>query len=300
MILVTGGTGVMGSVLVKRLCASGSPVRVLTLPNDRFVSRLDGLKVDLRYGDIADASSLSGICEGVTTVLHLAAVVIAFDDAVYDGVNTGGTRNVVSEAGRSGVKRIVHVSSASVVYPRTTAYSRSKRECERIVRESGLSWTIVRPTLVYDKGHGGEEFDGFLDYLRKFPVVPFIGAGAAKKRPVFVGDIIDGLTAACSDSRPSGAVYNLSGGESISIEAFARLCLRLMGMERKPIVHLPVGLCMMMSRIMEATMKRPPLRWPVIAGITQDADLDPADSVRDLGYRPARVSEMLPRCFPRT
>jgi hypothetical protein len=46
-------------------------------------------------------------------------------------------------------------------------------------------------------------------------------------------------------------------------------------------------------------MKRPPLRWQVIAGMTQDADLDPSEARRDLGYRPSNVRERLPACFPR-
>jgi hypothetical protein len=92
-------------------------------------------------------------------------------------------------------------------------------------------------------------------------------------------------------------VYNLSGAEPISMRDFARLCLTLLGRERKPVVSVPVWACRVLAAVMKVVMKRPPLRWPVIAGVTQDADLDPAGAMADLGYRPARVSERLPRCF---
>jgi hypothetical protein len=51
---------------------------------------------------------------------------------------------------------------------------------------------------------------------------------------------------------------------------------------------------------MKKVMKYPPLRWNMIAGATQDADLDPADAVRDLQFKASRITETLPRCFPRT
>ena len=76
MILVTGGAGVMGSRLVRGLVEAGNPVRVLTLPNDPLVSRLDGLGVDIRYGDVSKRETLEGLLDGVRTVYHLAAVLL--------------------------------------------------------------------------------------------------------------------------------------------------------------------------------------------------------------------------------
>jgi NADH dehydrogenase len=298
-ILITGGTGVMGSVLVKKLTAAGNRVRVLTLPNDPGAARAKELGADVRFGNIADAASLSGICDGIDTVYHLAAIIIAFDDALYEKINTGGTANIAAEAKKAGVKRFIHVSSASVLYPKPTPYSSSKRKCEEIVRQSGMQWTIVRPTLVYDRGKGGQEFDILLDYLRKFPVVPFIGSGKSLKRPVFVDDIIDGLFALCDNPNAAGKIYNFSGAEAISIFDFCRLCLKLMGTPGKPAVKIPVWLCLLLAWGMKLVMKRPPLRWPVIAGITQDANLHPAEAQRDLGYNPIKVTEKLPECFPR-
>jgi nucleoside-diphosphate-sugar epimerase len=299
MVLITGGAGVVGSALVRRFVQAGESVRVLTLPGDKGADAVTALGAEVRFGDVSDAATLEGLCDGVRTVYHLAAVIIAFDDDVYRRVNVDGTANMLSVAGRAGVRHFVHVSSASVVYPRTTAYSRSKRVAEHLVQESGLDYTIVRPTLVYGT-RGGEEFDQFLAYLHRFPVVPFIGAGKAKKRPVYVEDVIDGLAALHGASVALGKTYNLSGAESISIMRFARLCLELSGEGRKVVVQVPVWMCHVASVLMGAVMKRPPLRWPVIAGVTQDADLDPRSAVEEIGYRPQRVSEKLPECFPRT
>ena len=91
------------------------------------------------------------------------------------------------------MRHFVYVSSASVVYPRLTPYGRAKLDAEKLVAdERRFAHTIVRPTLVYDET-GGQEFMLFRRYLRRFPVVPFIGPGSARKRPVFSEDVVDGL-----------------------------------------------------------------------------------------------------------
>ena len=102
MILVTGGAGVMGSRLVRGLVEAGNKVRVLTLPNDPFVKRLDGLDVDIRYGDVSDRSSIETLCDGVKTVYHLAAVLLSRDPAVFQRVNVNGTQNLVELAVQPG------------------------------------------------------------------------------------------------------------------------------------------------------------------------------------------------------
>jgi NADH dehydrogenase len=273
---------------------------VLTLPGDK---NAEGLRkvydVDVRYGSIADIGACRGLCDGVDTVLHLAAIIITNDESLYTSINAGGTRNMVAQAAGAGVAHFIHVSSASVLYPKPTPYSISKRLAEDLVRKSKASWTIVRPTLVYGKT-GGQEFDMFLSYLKRFPIVPFIGSGRALKRPVFVDDVVDGLVKLACMKTGKNAVYNMSGATSLSILDFSRLCLTLMGKERKPIVHLPVWLCAALAAVLKRTMRDPPLKWSVIAGVTQDADLDPSGAMKDLGYAPRGVEQMLPQCFPRT
>jgi nucleoside-diphosphate-sugar epimerase len=293
MILVTGGAGVMGRRLVRGLVEQGHRVRVL----DRPGTRLDGEDAELVHGDVTDPRSLEGRFDGVDTVFHLAAILIAHDPAAFERVNVGGTRNVLAAARAAGVKHFIMVSSASVVYPETTAYSRSKRECERMVREqSDMQWTIIRPTLAYNE-HGGEEFRMFLDYLRKYPVVPFIGRGRALKNPVHVDDLMRGFLAVVGNPVAYGKAYNFSGGEEISIWDLAHLMLKHQRIS-KPFVALPVPLCTKVARLLEGRMARPPLTWNVIAGITQDANLDNSEARRDLGYAPVGVREGLEQCFP--
>ena len=86
----------------------------------------------------------------------------------------------------------------------------------------------MRPTLVYDET-GGQEFMLFRRYLRRFPVVPFIGPGSARKRPVFSDDVVDGLARIVGNPVCFGKTYNLSGPEPITLRALGKLILELEG-----------------------------------------------------------------------
>ena len=295
-ILVSGGTGVMGSRLVHALVKSGWEVRVLTLPNDPLVSRLKGVDCDIFYGDIQDAHSLKGAFKGIDTVYHLAAIIIAQDPALFKKININGTENMVKEAASAGVRHFIYVSSASVVYPLATPYSRSKRECEKIVKEQkAMHYTIVRPTLVYEK-NGGLEFMMFMDYLLKYPVVPFIGRGRALKNPVDVNDLMKGLIALAGNEKCFGKIYNFSGGKAISIWDLGHLMLGYKG-KRKPFLPIPVWICRLLAAGMKRVMKKPLLTWNVIAGITQDANLDHSSATEDIGYNPVGIHEGLKKYF---
>lgn len=297
-VLITGAAGVLGTRLVARLRKAGHEVRALVLAGDPGRAQLERLGSEVREGDIREPRSLVGLCDGIDVVYHLAAIIIAYDSTLFTRVNLDGTAHVLAEADRAQVRHFVYVSSASVTYPLRTPYAESKLRAEQLVQARAGAFTIVRPTLVYDE-HGGLELRMFRDYLERFPVVPFIGAGHARKRPVWSEDIVSGLAALCGNERALGKTYNFSGGEAISMRDFARLLLRH-GRGERPFVHLPVGLCRAIARVLALCMAEPPLTPNAIAGIVNDADLDPADATRELGYQPIGVRAGFARCFPLT
>jgi NADH dehydrogenase len=296
-VLVTGAAGVMGRHLVSGLLERGFSVRCLVLPKDPERSRLEQLGAEIREGNICDAASLSGLCADVDTVYHLAALILSRDPSVFQRVNRDGTANMVAEARAASVRHFIYVSSASVTYPRRTPYAESKWQAEQLVAsETAFAHTIVRPTLVYDE-HGGQEFVLFERYLKRFPIVPFIGAGNARKRPVWAADVMDGLLRLAGNAESHGKLYNFSGKDSISMRDFAHLILQKSGSDRS-FLHLPVWLCHALAFVLSLCMKNPPLTSSAIAGIVNDADLDPEQAMRELGYHPLGVRDGFARCFP--
>ncbi|HVT09132.1 MAG TPA: NAD(P)H-binding protein [Polyangia bacterium] len=293
-VLVTGAAGEVGRRLVSRLARDGWRVRALVLPKDPLRARLDGTGAEIVEGDIRAPETLPPATAGVHAVAHLAAVILARDPRDYDAVNRRGTANLVAAAAAAGVRHFVYVSSASVVYPRLTPYGRAKLDAETIVAaETRLAHTIVRPTLVYDET-GGQEFMLFRKYLRRFPVVPFVGPGAAKKRPVYSDDVVDGLARIVGNPVCFGKTYNLSGPEAITLRDLAKLVLQLEGASR-PFLHVPLPVCRALAEVLSRVMPNPPLTPYAVAGFTNDADLDCGTATADFGYAPRGVREGLAR-----
>jgi len=296
MILVTGGAGVLGSRLVKGLAARGHKVRVLTLAGDPFVTRLDGTNCEIAYGDVADARSLDGVFDGVRTVYHLAAVIIARDPDTLRRINVEGTRNMVEGAERAGAEHFIYVSSISAAAPEGSDYAQSKLQAEAIVKSrKSMRHTIVRPSLIYGKDQG-QEFMMFMESLLKYPVVPFVGRGLARKNPVLADDVVTGLIPIAGNPKTYDKTYSFVGGEEITIYDLARLMLACRGIS-KPIFRIPLPLCRLAAFVMEKTMKNPPLTRYAISRIEHDAPFSIAEARADLGYDPIGVTEGLRRCY---
>ncbi|HHN45892.1 MAG TPA: NAD-dependent epimerase/dehydratase family protein, partial [Planctomycetes bacterium] len=284
-ILVTGGAGGIGSRLVEKLAAAGHKTRALILPADPLKNRLAGINCEIVEGDVAAADTLAGALAGIDTVYHLAAVIVSTDPAAFGKINAAGTANVVKAATAAGARHFIYVSSASVTYGKPTPYAKSKMAGEDAVRNApGLPWTIVRPTLVYDR-EGGLEMEMFLNYLKKFPVVPFVGMGRARKRPVYAGDMIDGLARIAGNERTYGKTYNFSGGETVTMLELARLLLEHEGLKRM-ILPLPEVMWMAAAAVVGAFTGSAVLVRQGIRGFIEDADLDNAEALRDIGFNP--------------
>lgn len=290
MILITGGAGNMGRRLALALAEKGFRVRALCLPDDPGTARLAGCPVEVRSGDITRRETLAPALKGVRVVFHMAAVLIASGDPdLLDTVNSDGTRNLVAAAEAEGVEQFIYVSSISVEYPASNAYSRSKARGEEWVKRSSIPFTIIRPSLAYQDG-GALEFMRFADHLRRpGPVVWLPAGGRALKSPVHIDDLVAGFLALPGNPIALGKTYAFSGGESLTLKEMARLLLIHMG-RPKPIWSIPGWLCLPGIAVMwvwsKAAGRENPFTWQTYTGLVQDAAPSHQAASEDLGYRP--------------
>jgi len=170
-ILVTGGTGLVGSRLLKRLVESGAACRALVRAGKELPAGV--VPVD---GDILDPLSLAKAVEGVSAIVHLAAVFRTSDTDLIWKVNLEGTRNLIDAAKAHAPDARFIMASTILIYDAngtrpgreddasepTTAYPASKLAAERALRESGLNWSVLRFPFVYG------DRDGHMETLPKF------------------------------------------------------------------------------------------------------------------------------------
>ncbi len=287
----------MGRRLAAGLTALGQKVRIISLPGDSLGEKARKEGADVFFGDITRKGDVQAAFADVDCVYHLAAIILSpHKKALFGAVNYQGTRNMVELSSEHGVEQFIYVSSASVAYTSSNHYSRSKKMAEDFVRASSIKCKVVaRPTLAYERG-GAQEFMYFAHYLKKFPVIPFIGPGTALKRPVYVQDIIHALTAMLHNDKCCDKVYDLAGSETLTIKQVAHQILSHMGTP-KPFIHLPVWFCRILAAAAEfgaqRTGRQPLLTWQTITGMTQDANPDITPACKDLGYNPIGFTEGL-------
>jgi len=237
-VFVTGGTGFVGSHLVNALRARGDTVTCM-VRRPALVKPLGwGSEVRLVRGDLDDDTALREGCAGAEVVFHVAGKIVARSAAEFMATNRDGTANILEAARDAGVARFVFVSSLAVAGPTTighpidetrppapiTDYGRSKLAAEVLVRAMPLSWTIVRPPVVY-----GEWDRATLKVfqLARRGVVPVFGDGSQELSVIHAEDLARSLIAAAVSPRAAGHVYfaahpTITTSRAFVLEAGAR------------------------------------------------------------------------------
>jgi len=247
MILVTGGTGFVGSHLLDTLAARNQPVRSLVRPTRRPRHLPRG--VESCPGDLTTGLGLEDALRGVDTVIHVAGVIKALTPAGYFAGNAAATETLV-RALRGRPVRLVHVSSLAAIGPSldgapvgedspphpVSTYGKSKLEGERVVRALVPDAIIVRPPVVYGPRDAGV-FPILKTVARGFQVE--IAGGERRFSAIYVQDLVDGLIAAANSARAAGRAYFLAHPQSVSWTEFDATAARIMG--RKPrVLRVPI------------------------------------------------------------
>ena len=191
-VLVTGGTGLIGDSVVRALHRRGHSVRVLTRHAGRD-QRWWPTGVDGWAGDVADERTVRGSAADCEAVIHIAGIVSEEPPSrTFQRVNIDGTRYVVLEAERSGVRKLIYVSSLGADRG-TSKYHKSKFVAEEVVRTFSRDWLVLRPGAVY--GPGDEHLSMLLRMVRTLPVIPTIGSGEREFQPIWHEDFAHALVA---------------------------------------------------------------------------------------------------------
>jgi len=294
-ILVTGGTGAVGQLLLPRLKEKGHSIKLLVLSDDPCLESIIDPEVEICIGDITDIRSLEKHFENIDSVIHLAAEILnPRNPKKLWNVNVNGTQNLLNLCNKGNILHFVYISSISVTYPLSNHYSRSKIAAEKLVTGYTVgNQTIIRPSLVYCE-NGGQEFKIFVEHLKRYGIIPFIGNGKVKKAPVFLEDMVQAISQIPGNPRTFGKIYNLASNEPVSLRTMADLLLRHMG-KPKYIFAVPVFLCRIISKlsliISKITVMSPLLTQQTITGLTQDAVSDTSLAEADLKFTPRNFSK---------
>jgi dihydroflavonol-4-reductase len=263
-ILVTGATGSIGSVLVKRLCESGQSVRAIVRNPHKATTLMGMTNVEIFPGDLNKPDSLHGCADGCSQVYHCAAKLKGSDWAESYATNVIGTQAIIDEAVRAGIERLIYTSTIGVyglskveIITEETPWSKynqpyfkTKQEAEQIVWKAAdkIPITIARLGDVFGPG----QITWTIELIQKSKqglLPPPLNSESGFLNPIYIDNLVDALLLMGSHPSAVGQVFNVIDGTPIRSSDYFRRVARMTG---KPAMALPAFVMIGASALMRA------------------------------------------------
>ena len=274
--LVTGATGFTGSYVVPLLLQQGARVRCLV----RKSSDTDALpigRIELAYGDLENRTSIEQALHGIDTLVSIASL------------GFGHAPNIVSAAVAACVPRALFISTTAI-FTTLNAASRSVRlAAEATIRNSGLAYTILRPTMIYGSSRD-RNMCRLVRYLRRWPVFPVIGDGEYLQQPVYVGDVANAVVQSLATSRTVGRSYSVSGAQPLTFNQIVDTICELLGRNVRT-VHLSLAPVVAALTALEHLPLPLPIKAEQALRLNENKAFDFVEAARDFGYQPRSFAE---------
>ncbi len=246
-IFITGGTGFVGGHLVRELLSRGHQLRLLV--HGRKQSREQSL--ELVEGDITRPESFLHSAAGCDALINLVGIIREFPSRgiTFERLHLQATANAVAAAQAAGIRRYLQMSALGTRPDAVSGYHTTKWRAEVCVRESGLDWTIFRPSLIFGPK------DAFVNMLaanlRLSPVMPVIGSGTYRLQPIHGDDVARCFAMALEKPETSGQVYSLCGNDRLTYVELLDAIAAAMGKAAPLKPHAPLGLMKLIIPFMQ-------------------------------------------------
>jgi len=252
-VFVTGATGFVGPKIANAIADAGHEVRVL----ERTPGAAVGLRAEAVRGDLTDAESLRRAVEAIEVVVHLVAIRQGPADQ-FQRVMIEGTRNLIA-ACDSGVSRFVLMSALGTTEETKdlVPYFDAKWTEEQDVKASGLEHVIYRPSFIF--GRDGGLLPTFMKLARLSPVTGVVGSGERRLQPIWIDDVAAYFAAAVEKPEAANRTFELGGPDVVTWNELWRRVRAVLGIRRRPTVHMPTRL----MRIPAALTERLPGNIPL-------------------------------------
>lgn len=294
-LLITGFTGFIGRHLVKRLDSSKyDQVYCLSRHARPTATSLSHRAIfQVIPGTILNPKDYASHLGSVDTVIHLAAATGKRPAAEYFAVNTEGTRILLEECLRAGVRRFLHVSSIAVKYRDKSRYyyAQSKELAECAVKQWGIAYTIVRPTIVI--GADSPIWQS-LSRLGRSPITPIFGTGKNLIQPIYIDDLVDCLLLILDQDMFLNDTVELGGPEKITLEEFLAAAHSAYHGKKPRTVHLPLTPLFCSLSILESSFYSIlPITVGQLAAFYNDSTIEENELFQQRKPHMRRVKEML-------
>ncbi|HEY0242815.1 MAG TPA: complex I NDUFA9 subunit family protein [Gemmatimonadaceae bacterium] len=283
-VVVTGAAGLVGTRTCTLLAERGWKVRALVRNPTKAAEQLGHLSLEIRSGDIRDADSMRSALHGASALIHLAAIAIEKKGETYEDTNTAATKTILDAARAASVDRIIYMSQNGADSKSPFRFLRSKGAAEDLVTQSGMLWTVIRPSVIF--GPDDEFVNVLARLVRLSPVIyPLPGGGTARFQPIAVGDVAQAVVKCLEDRSTVGRTYSIGGPAPLTLREMTERILVAMNASRI-LVGVPVAALRPLVAAAQAMLPTPPVTTGLLDLLKFDNVIPSNDLISELGISP--------------
>jgi nucleoside-diphosphate-sugar epimerase len=295
-LILPGGAGLVGQNLIVRLQAHGY-TNIVVLDKHRANLAVLGKvhpRVSAEFADLARPGDWQRHFVDAEVVVMLQAQIGGLDHSEFVRNSIDSTRLIIEEMKQNAVPYLVHISSSVVESVVNDFYSETKREQERVVLESGIRCTILRPTLMF--GWFDRKHLGWLSrFMHKSPIFPIPGDGRYVRQPLYVGDFCN-VIISCIEKSAAGGRYDISGLDKMYYIDVIRT-IRRATHARTCIVKIPYGLFRGLLWLWSVADRNPPFTTQQLAALVAPDEFAVIDWPGIFGVTPTSFAAAIDETF---
>lgn len=280
MILLTGATGFLGGYVLNELVENGHEVTCL-VRNSSNIDNIKKLNVKYVYGELDDQKSICEALKGKEALINIASL------------GFGHAPNIVNACEEMNVKRTIFVSTTGVFTKLNPSSKAIRLEAERLIKESSLDYTIIRPTMIYGTPRDRNMWR-LVKYLKKLSILPILGNGTYLQQPVYVKDLAGAIVKAYGIPISIRKAYNISGAKPLTYNEVVDTTAKALG-KKVLKIHIPMKLSYNLLKFYEKLTSKPILKAEQVLRLNENKDFSHEDAYKDFGYSPLSFEEGIER-----
>lgn len=276
MILLTGATGFLGEYVLEELVKREHEVTCFVRETSN-IEKIKQLNIPYIFGELDDFESICKALKDKSALINIASL------------GFGHAPNIINACQEMDIKRAIFISTTGIFTNLNTDSKGIRLEAERLIKESNLDYTIIRPTMIYGTPQDRNIWR-LVKYLLRFPVLPILGDGTYLQQPVYVKDLAWAVVSAYETNLSIKKAYDISGFAALTYNEVVDVTVKALG-KKVFKIHVPMKLSYNLLKTYEKLSSKPKLKAEQVLRLNENKDFSHEEAKKDFNYKPISFEE---------